>query len=60
MKGERRMKNKEDLKVFQLKFRVSEQEKDKIQSYCDEHNMTVSEFLRAATANMMHSAGIME
>ena len=52
------MKNEKDVKNFQLKFRVSEQEKEKILNYCEEHNFTISEFLRAATANMIHKSGL--
>lgn len=48
------MKNKEDVRNSQLKFRVSEQEKEKIMNYCDEHNLTISDFLRAAAANLIH------
>lgn len=52
------MKNEKDVKNLQLKFRVSEQEKEKILAYCEEHNFTISEFLRAATANMIHKSGL--
>ncbi len=37
-----------ETKDKQLKFRVSASEKEKIEKYAEDHNMTVSELLRAA------------
>ena len=37
-----------EIKDKQLKFRVSAKEKETIKKYAEEHEMTVSELLRAA------------
>lgn len=37
-----------DIKDIQIKVRITATEKDKISSYCEEHNLTVSDFLRSA------------
>lgn len=41
---------KEDIerKDIQIKVRVSAIEKEKIDNYCAEHNLTISDFLRVA------------
>ena len=44
---------KKDSKKFQLKFRVSEQEKEEITNYCQERNITISDFLRAAATLLL-------
>ena len=44
---------KEEKLVNQLKFRVTDAEKEKILAYCEENNLTVSGFLRKATANLL-------
>lgn len=35
-------------KTWQMKCRLTPTEKDKIMAYCEEHNMTISEFVRFA------------
>lgn len=42
-----------ETKDKQLKFRVSATEKEKIEKYAEEHNLTVSELLRAALNRFM-------
>lgn len=42
-----------EIKEFQLKVRVTSSEKELIQQYCEEHNLTISDFLRVAANKMM-------
>ena len=42
------MKKKEDVKTLFIKVRVSAKEKEQITKYAEEHDMTVSELIRAA------------
>lgn len=42
-----------EIKQFQLKVRVTSSEKDKIQKYCEEHNLTISDFLRVAANKIL-------
>ena len=41
-------------KDIQLKFRVTPTEKEKIMEYCGAHDLSVSEFLRLATAQLLN------
>ena len=42
------MKEPQDRKVNQLKARFTDNEKEQIIAYCEEHEMTVSDFIRYA------------
>ena len=42
-----------EIKQFQLKVRVTNSEKDEIQKYCEEHNLTISDFLRVAANKIL-------
>lgn len=37
-----------EIKDIQIKVRITPTEKEKIDGYCEDHNLTVSDFLRAA------------
>lgn len=39
---------KKEIKDFQLKVRVTEEMRRKITEYCDNYDLTISEFLRRA------------
>jgi antitoxin component of RelBE/YafQ-DinJ toxin-antitoxin module len=41
-----------ETKNFQLKVRVTNSEKEEINNYCEEHNITISDFLRVAIGKM--------
>lgn len=43
-------------KDIQLKFRVTPTEKEKIMEYCELHGLTVSAFLRLATAELLNGS----
>lgn len=43
-------------KDIQLKFRVTPTEKEKIMEYCELHDLTISEFLRLATAELLNGS----
>ena len=45
---------KEEVKQFQLKVRVTNSEKEKIQQFCEEHNWTISDFLRVAANKLIN------
>lgn len=40
-------------KDIQIKVRISATDKDKIDSYCEKHNLTISDFLRVAINNKL-------
>lgn len=42
------MKDINDKKNIQIKVRISPVEKERIDNYCEQHELSVSDFLRAA------------
>lgn len=40
-------------KEFQLKVRVTSSEKEKINVYCENHNLSISDFLRIAANKLL-------
>lgn len=42
-----------EVKQFQLKVRVTNSEKEKICAYCEEHNLSISDFLRVAANKLL-------
>lgn len=43
----------EETKDFQLKMRVTKSEKEQILTYCENRNMTISDFLRVAANKLL-------
>ena len=48
------MKPAEEKLSVQIKVRITEREKKIIDSYCEEHEMSVSDFLRVAIRNTIN------
>lgn len=49
-----------EAKTETIKFRLTEEQKEQIDSYCRKHNLTVSEFVRYACAKIFAPTGVDE
>lgn len=49
---------KDEIKTWQLKCRFTPAEKEKILKYCEEHNMSISDFVRFAVSKIFEKAKI--